>query len=75
MYKNWLHDVIRRRDEIRKSAQRDHVWIGHDPECIKSIKKVLFIASASRSGSSLMFDLVKRYPEVISNKWRNGSVL
>lgn len=66
MYKNWLHNVIQRREEIRKSAEKDHVWIGYDPDCIKSIKKVLFIASASRSGSSLMFELVKRYPDVIS---------
>lgn len=63
-----LKEVNARREEIRRLAERNHVWIGYNEEFLKSIKKVLIIASASRSGSSLMFDLIKRYPNIISTR-------
>lgn len=66
MYNEIIKNVNERRREIYKLAKDNNVWIRHDDEYIKLIKKVLIIVSASRSGSSLMFDLIKRYPNIIS---------
>lgn len=66
MYNELIKNVNKRRKEICELAKNNNVWIKHDEKYMKSIKKVLIIVSASRSGSSLMFDLIKRYPNIIS---------
>ncbi|MEW9937178.1 hypothetical protein AB2T96_04505 [Clostridium butyricum] len=66
MYSELINKVNNRRNQIRELAKNNNVLIGSDEKYIKSIKKILIIVSASRSGSSLTFDLIKRYPSIIS---------